>query len=121
MEDKQDYPVPVLRRMAYDFEMSRTISLSVPHNLTQAEARSRIQNEIASLRTVHAGKVTQVQERWTENHLDFDVRAMGQQVTGRLDVLPTEVKVSVDLPWILALLAGKFTKQVEQEGRKLLT
>ncbi|HVT90276.1 MAG TPA: polyhydroxyalkanoic acid system family protein [Tepidisphaeraceae bacterium] len=100
--------------------MSKTISLSLPHDLTQVEARARIEKGIANARATYGSRLGEVQEKWTDNHLDFHVRAAGQQVTGRLDVLPHDVKLEVDLPWMLALLAGKFTQQVEQEGQKLL-
>jgi hypothetical protein len=115
------WPEFILRHWeAYDPGISKTISVSVPHDLTQDEARARIQNQIIALRASHGSKVAQVHERWTDNHLDFDLRAMGQQVTVRLDILPHEVKLAVDLLWMLVILAGKFTRQVEQEGRRLL-
>jgi hypothetical protein len=100
--------------------MSKTISLSLPHDLTQAEARARIEKGVADLRKTFGSRVSEVEERWTENHLDFHVRAAGQEITGRLDVLPQQVNLAVDLPWMLGLLAGKFTQEVEQRGRKLL-
>lgn len=100
--------------------MARTINLSIPHSLTQQEARDRIQKGITELRTAHASRLSRVEEQWIENHLDFNVHAVGQHVAGRLDVLPNEVKMSIDLPWMVALLAGKFVKEVETEGRKLL-
>jgi hypothetical protein len=100
--------------------MAKTLSLTVPHDLPPVEARARIQNQIAAMRTSHASRITQVHEKWTENHLDFSLHALGQQITGRLDILPDQVNLEVDLPWMLAMLAGKFTRQVEQEGRRLL-
>jgi predicted lipid carrier protein YhbT len=100
--------------------MSKTISLSLPHNLTQDEARSRIQKAIADARRTHGAKLSSVEEKWTGNHLDFRLTAMGQTVSGRMDVQAKDVKLEVDLPMILAMFAGRFQKQVEAEGRKLL-
>ena len=45
---------------------------------------------------------------------------MGQTITGRVHVQPSTVEVEVDLPWALAMLAGKITRGIEQEGRKML-
>ena len=52
--------------------------------------------------------------------MNFRLTAMGQQIGGRVDVQPTQVRMEVDVPWMLAMLAGGFTKRVEAEGRKLL-
>jgi putative polyhydroxyalkanoate system protein len=100
--------------------VSKTFTMTLPHELTQDEARRRIEKGIADLRTSHGSKLTGVHEQWTGNRLDFHVQAMGQNVAGRVDVLPQHINVEVDLPWMLAMLAGKFQKQVETEGRKLL-
>jgi hypothetical protein len=99
---------------------SKTITISMPHKLTQEEARRRIQAGIADARQQFVGKMTQVEDRWTENHLEFKFAALGQPITGRLDVLPGAIHVSVDLPWLLAMLADKIKPEVEQRGRKLL-
>jgi hypothetical protein len=100
--------------------VAKTFTMTLPHELSQDEARRRIEKGIADLRASHGSKLAALNERWTGNRLDFHVQAMGQNVTGRVDVLPEHVKLEVDLPWMLAMLAGKFQKQVETEGRKLL-
>jgi hypothetical protein len=101
--------------------VTKTISVSIPHRLTQEEARTRLQNGIADLKTKHAGKITNLEETWTGNQLAFKLAAMGQKISGRVDVQPDAVKLDVDLPWLLAMLANKIRPQVEQEGRKLLS
>jgi hypothetical protein len=100
--------------------MSKTIELSIPHKLSQDEARTRLQNGIADFRRQYGGKLANVEEQWTGNHLDFKFSVMAQRATGRVDVDPDKVKLSIDLPWMLAALAQKIRPQVEQEGRKLL-
>ncbi len=100
--------------------MAKTITLTIPHRLTQDEAKARIEKGIGDLRRSYAAKIAEVDERWTANHLDFRLTAMGQPVTGRIEVEPQAVRLEVDLPWVLAVLAGRFRKQVEAEGRKLL-
>jgi putative polyhydroxyalkanoate system protein len=100
--------------------LAKTITLNVPHKLTQDEARSRIQNAIADLRRRFGGKVSAVDVTWIGNHLDFRLTAMGQIIAGRVDVQPQDVRLEVDLPFMLAMLAGSYLKRVEDEGRKLL-
>lgn len=100
--------------------MNKCISISIPHHLPQEEARRRIQSGITDARGQFVGKLTNVEDTWTDNHLEFKLSAMGQPITGRLDVLPNAVNVSVDLPWLLAMLADKIKPEVEKRGRKLL-
>ena len=99
---------------------TKTINLSIPHRLSRGEARMRIQHTLAGLKSQHAAKLAQVDERWTEDHMDFRLAVMGQSVTGRVDVRDSSVDLSIDLPWILAMFADKVRGDVQREGTKLL-
>jgi hypothetical protein len=61
-----------------------------------------------------------VDDTWTGNQMAFKLTAMGQSITGRVDVQPEAVKLDVDLPWMLAMLAEKIRPRVEAEGRRML-
>ncbi len=99
---------------------TKTVNLSVPHRLSIDEARTRIQNTLSGLKSQHAAKLAQVDERWSGNHMDFRLAVMGQAVTGRVDVGERTVDLAVDLPWILAMFADKLRGEVQREGTKLL-
>jgi len=100
--------------------MSRSISLTIPHRLTEAEVRRRIEKCIADAQRDHAGKFSRLEHSWNENHLDFNVGILGQSITGAVDVHPSDVVVHVDLPWLLASLADKIKPQIESQADKLL-
>jgi hypothetical protein len=100
--------------------MNKTITLTIPHKLTQDEARTRLQHGIADMRGKFGDKVANVQETWNGNQMSFRLSALGQAVTGRVDVQPEAVRLDVDLPWILAVLVDKVRPQIEQEGRRML-
>ena len=100
--------------------MNKTLSISIPHRLGQEEATKRLQSGIAEMKTKFAGQIANVEDTWTGNTMTFRFAVMGQSVTGRADVLPDAVKLDIDLPWMLAMLADKIRPKVEQEGRKLL-
>jgi len=100
--------------------VTKTLSVSVPHRLGQEEARRRLESGFADLQGRFAGSVSNVQQTWTDNRLDFRFSALGGTVSGRLEVLPESVKIDIDLPWLLAALAEKLRPTIEQEGRKLL-
>ena len=99
---------------------NKTITVTIPHRLTQDEARTRLQKGITDLKTRHAASIAQVDETWTGNQMSFRLSAMGQAITGRVDVQPSTVKLDVDLPWMLAMLAEKIRPRVEEEGRRML-
>jgi putative polyhydroxyalkanoate system protein len=97
------------------------LTVSIPHRLGRDEARRRIQDGIATARRDYAAYVQDVQETWTGDRLDFSVSAMAQAIRGFLIVEEQAVHVEVELPWLLAMLAGAVRQQIEQQGRRLLT
>src|SRR5690349_15233901 len=99
---------------------TKTITISIPHKLAADEAQARIQRTLASLQAQHAAKIAQVEEKWTDRHLDFRLGVMGQSLTGRVDVRDNAVDIGIDLPWLLAMFAEKFRGEVQREGAKLL-
>jgi putative polyhydroxyalkanoate system protein len=99
---------------------SKTITVSIPSRLGQAETKRRLQDGVKHLRTQYANQIASVEETWTGERMDFKVAALGQSLTGRLDVLADSVRVEIDLPWLLAAFAERIKTEIEQRGRKLL-
>ncbi|WP_207484080.1 polyhydroxyalkanoic acid system family protein [Arenibaculum pallidiluteum] len=101
--------------------MRKPVVVDVPHQLTRQDARTKIEDGLGQVRGQLAGLGAQVEDRWTGDRLDFTVRLLGQAVTGRMEVLDQSVRVEVDLPWILARLAGKVTDRIQKQGSLMLT
>jgi putative polyhydroxyalkanoate system protein len=99
--------------------MSR-LTVSIPHKLSRAEARRRIQEQVDQLQAQHGSPLSRLEQRWTGDTLDFTVVALGQAVTGQIFVEDQAVRLEVVLPWMLAMLANVFKPKIEQQGRKLL-
>ena len=100
--------------------MSKPLTVSVPHRLGKAEATRRLQSGFTMVRTRFAGKLSILEETWTDHHLDFQVAVMGQQARGGLDVAEDAVHLSVELPWLLHLMAEKATALIQKQGKLLL-
>ena len=103
--------------------MHKTIDVSIPHRLTRDEARDRLRGGAERLRAQFAGgglPVAQVHDVWQDYHNDFRLTAMGQSITGRMDVEADAIRLSVDVPWMLGMIAEKVRGRIEQEARKLL-
>ena len=55
-----------------------------------------------------------------DNHLDFRASLLGQNTTGTIDVAEDHVRLEVQLPWLLSLLANKAKALVEKQGKLML-
>jgi len=99
--------------------MNKAITVSIPHQLGRAEARRRIEDGFGDFsRHLGGGGLTKA---WTGDRLDFSLQAMGQAITGFLDVADDVVRVEVLLPGFLTMIAGKVKGTLQKEGQLLLT
>jgi Putative polyhydroxyalkanoic acid system protein (PHA_gran_rgn) len=104
----------------YDPDMAKPLSIEIPHQLTQEQAKQRLVDGLTDARSKYGKHLAGFTETWTDNHMEFAGTVMAQYVSGRIDVLPQSVRVEVDLPMLLRMLAKQFIPQVEAEGRKML-
>ena len=58
--------------------------------------------------------------QWSGDHLDFRASMLGQNTTGTIDVAEDHVRLEVQLPWLLLLLANKAKALVEKQGKLML-
>ena len=63
---------------------------------------------------------TKWQERWDADRLSFEGGALGQKITGRVDVLADAVRIELDLPEILAAIADRIRGRLQSAAQKLL-
>ena len=94
--------------------------MSFPHNLSEAEVKSRIASAIADTKLKHPALMAGATETWNGDRMDFRFAVMGQSVTGDVQIEPGTVHLHIDLPFVLAMLAERIKPQIESEGRKLL-
>ena len=100
--------------------MAETIKIDIPHKLTREAARARIEQSFSKLRDQALGGFVKFDDVWTGDRLDFRAKMLGQTVVGRLDVLADSVHVEMDLPTLLAAIAGKIKGQIAKGGQVLL-
>jgi hypothetical protein len=99
--------------------MRKAITLTIPHDLGRAEARRRIDEGFANF-AKHLGAVGGVSKTWTGDHLAFTASALGQQISGAVDVAEAAVTIEVLLPNLLAALANRLKGRLKTEGQILL-
>ena len=100
--------------------MAKPLHVTLPHNLSQAEAQRRIEEGLVRVRPQILHYVTSLEDGWNGNQLDFTLTALKQTITGRIVVEADHVAVDLDLPWLLATIAGKLRNQIERKGDSML-
>lgn len=97
------------------------IIISLPHQLGRAEARRRIEAGFGRIIKLLPGSGGPPSERWDGDRLLFSVAAMGQSITGSIDVLDAAVTMEIELPGVLGLVASALKGRLEKMGQLLLT
>jgi Putative polyhydroxyalkanoic acid system protein (PHA_gran_rgn) len=92
----------------------------IPHNLGKAEASRRIRSGLERIKESFAGKLSVIDEAWTDDHLEFQVTILSQAASGTIDVGEDSVRLAVRLPRLLMMLAAKARALVERQGRIML-
>ncbi len=100
--------------------MGKPITVTIPHQLGRAEARRRIEQGFGDFSRHLGGTAGAFSKAWSGDRLDFSLQAMGQAITGVIDVAEDAVKVDLILPGFLAMIAGKVKGTLQKEGQLLL-
>ena len=98
----------------------KTLDITIPHSLGRVEARRRVAEGVEKARVQYAGKVGHVEQCWTGDRLDIAILALGQRVSGWMEVHESAVQIHVLLPWLLAKLAERLRPQIESEAQRIL-
>ena len=100
--------------------MSRPVVVTIPHRLSRQEAVRRLKTGFSNVRSSFGQGFVVVKDEWAGDHLDFRASLLGQTTTGSVDVADDHVRLEVQLPWVLALLAEKAKALVQREGQLML-
>lgn len=95
------------------------IVVTVPHHLGKEEALKRLKPALG--KAAETFPVFKVEEEiWSDNRMNFRVRALGQVVSGHCDVGETGVRLEITLPWLLHKFAATTQKLIAGRGQALL-
>ena len=101
--------------------MAKPVTVTISHDLGRAGARGRIDGGLDKLMNSFAAGMLTLDKSWsTDDRMDFDARAMGQHVTGHVDVADDSVTIEVKLPLLLAGMAEKIAGKLRDDGKLLL-
>jgi hypothetical protein len=95
--------------------------IDLPHTLGRDEARSRMKARTGDLPNHIPGGVADVRSSWPEDYqMALSVAALGQTVSGTLDVEDRRIRISLELPPMLRFASGAIEAAVQRKGRELL-
>ncbi|MDM0019028.1 polyhydroxyalkanoic acid system family protein [Variovorax saccharolyticus] len=100
--------------------MGSPITISIPHQLGRAEARRRIEGGFAKIVDLLPGSSGSANQHWDGDRLIFTVAALGQTVSGVIQVLDTTVAMEIELPGVLRVVASGLKERLQKMGRLLL-
>lgn len=101
--------------------MPRPVTVIIPHQLGRAEARQRVEASMGRFKEQLAGAgLGKVQHAWAGDSLNLSAEALGQSVTGSIDVRDTELHIEVMLPGLLAGFAEKVAGKLRREGQLMI-
>ena len=96
------------------------IELNIPHELSQAEALTRIQNFLAELKAEHTDQIKDLEESWNGNTGIFSFKISGFKVSGTLQVGEDFVLITGELPFAALLFKGQIENSIREKAMELL-
>jgi hypothetical protein len=97
------------------------MEVAIPHQLGRDEVRNRLRSRSHTIADGIPGGMAQVSTAWpSEDRMTLDIAAMGQALTGYIDVQDAQVVLHVDLPPALGFLEPIVEGAIRQQGHKLL-
>jgi len=99
--------------------MTKPMIVDLPHKLGAEEAKRRIGGGIGQLREYIPGGA-EVQSAWDGDRMNLGIQAMGQQVSAKIDVRETIVRLEVELPAFLSFFGSKVEGLIRRHGTELL-
>lgn len=93
----------------------------LPHTLGKEEVRRRMRERSHEIAGYFPAGMATIDTSWPdEDQMDLRINAVGQRITGAIELYPDEVVIDLDLPPMLSFLRGTIERSVKTEGAKLL-
>jgi len=99
----------------------KPLEVRIPHRLPPAEVRRRIDDAVVRARAEYAEMVGPIDAAWeTDDRMRVGLTAMGMQFNGHVEVLMEELLVTLVLPGMAGLFAGRIQSGIEERLGGLL-
>jgi hypothetical protein len=100
----------------------KKLEVKLPHELSQAEVRARIDQAVGKARNDYSDQVSDLRATWvSDDRLELGMTVMAMQLDAEVENLPRELVVRVGLPAMASLFAGQIRAGIERRIGGLLT
>ena len=96
------------------------LEITIPHDLSQAEALNRIQQFIPELKAQHSDRISDLEESWLGNTGSFKFKISGFKVEGDIEVNATSVVIRGSIPFLALAFKGQIESTIRQKAEELL-
>ena len=97
------------------------MDIPISHNLGREEVRRRFRDNSHKIGDAIPGGMAEVETGWPgEDRMTMAINAMGQALTGYIDIEDQQVVFHMDLPAALGFLKPMIEGSIRQQGEKLL-
>lgn len=97
-----------------------SLEMSIPHKLSQEEAKRRIEDLLPKMKSDFAGQIKDLKEEWNGNTGRFSFTVMGFAVSGTLTVNESTVDLDGNLPFAASFFKGKIKSVIEEKAQEIL-
>jgi hypothetical protein len=95
--------------------------VEIPHTLDKATARERLRANSHKIAEQFPGGMAQVETSWpNEDTMAMHVRAMGQELSGRVELEEGKLVFNLVLPAALSFVEPIISGAIRQSGQKLI-
>ncbi|GGD57260.1 polyhydroxyalkanoic acid system family protein [Croceicoccus mobilis] len=96
--------------------------VAIPHSLDRAEVHRRLESRKDDIAGFVPGGLADIETYWQgEDTMMMVIRAMGQQLDGRVEIEDSQCVFEIDLPPALSFVEPMIGGKLEEKGRKLLS
>lgn len=101
--------------------MPKHITIAIPHQLSAAEVRRRLDQQTDwALRRLEKENVQVAIADWFQNARTFTARAVGQDVRGKVSVADDSLWLEATMPWVIGLFAPAIEAVARHYAARLL-
>ncbi|HEX3997826.1 MAG TPA: polyhydroxyalkanoic acid system family protein [Pirellulales bacterium] len=97
-----------------------SVQLTIPHHLSQEEALERLKGLLAKVKARYQNQVSDLEETWTDNVVQFGFKTYGFTIAGSMRVEPSEVRFDAKVPMAAMMFKGKIEQTLRDEITRVL-
>ena len=91
------------------------LNFTIPHGQSEEDARRRLMQFSDGLREKFQDRISDLQESWAGDRLDFSFSTFGIRVQGNITVGPSDLAVLCELPFSAMMFKGKIESEVREQ------